>query len=350
MSFAGVSVVADAQLLNPSSTAPAIYSGKASSGSWWYHLLVVEGYRWALKLCPNGDRMETAGFISVFLVLHEDVALPLNAHWQFSFVDQVDRHELACIRATNIGDFSKSGHGWGHYRFIKREDLEKSEHLKNDCFTIRCDFIITQAVDTFIEVPSSNICDHLNHLLVTKLGADVKFEVGSETFDAHRCVLAARSAVFRAELFGPMKEGTTADAIQIQDIEPNVFKALLGFIYTDSMPKMDMGGVAGEAGADVLWMEQLLVAADKYDLQRLKSMCEDRLLKHINLSSVSAILGVAAQHHCHELKEACLELLKLQSADGLRDVMATSDWQHISTTDPSVLNELITKLALKANP
>ncbi|KAM3412789.1 hypothetical protein ACQJBY_004134 [Aegilops geniculata] len=369
MSFAGVSVVADGQLLKPSSTAPAIYSGKASSGSWWYHLLVVEGFsrvkdtptgkqimgrsfnagghRWALKLSPNGDRMETAGFISVFLVLDEDVALPLNAHWQFSFVDQVDRHELACIRATNIGDFSKSGHGWGHSRFIKREVFDKSEHLKNDCFTIRCDFIITQAADTFIEVPSSNICDHLNHLLVTKLGADVTFEVGSETFAAHRCVLAARSAVFRAQLFGPMKEGTTADAIQIQDIEPNVFKALLDFIYTDSVPKMEVGG---EAGADVPWMGHLLAAADMYDLQRLKSMCEQRLLERIDLSSVSDILGVAAQHHCYELKEACLEFLKLQSAEGLRGVMATSDWQHISTTDPSVLNELISKLASKANP
>ncbi|XBJ20534.1 hypothetical protein VPH35_011348 [Triticum aestivum] len=300
------------------------------------------GYRWALKLCPNGDRMETAGFISVFLVLQEDVALPLNVHWQFSFVDQPRAY---------TGDFSKSGHGWGCSRFIKREDLEKSEHLKNDCFTIRCDFIIvSEAADTFIEVPSSNICDRRSHLLVTKLGADVKFEVGSEMFDAHRCVLAARSAVFRAELFGPMKEGTMAGPIQIQDMEPDVFKALLGFVYTDSMPKMEVGGIAGEVGPEVPWMQHLLAAVDRYDLQRLKSMCEDRLLKHIDLISVSAILGVAARHHCYELKEACLEILKFQSADGLRDVMGTNDWQHISTTDPSVVYELITKLASKANP
>ncbi|KAI5020322.1 hypothetical protein ZWY2020_045210 [Hordeum vulgare] len=370
MSFAGVSVVADGQLLQSSLSAPVMYSGTASSSSWWYHLLVVEGfsrakgtptgkyimgrsftaggYRWALKFYPNGDGKETAGFISVFLLLDEDVALPLNVHWLFSFVDQVDKHELAFIRAAyEIGDFSKSGLGWGSSCFIQREVLEKSdsEHLKNDCFTIRCDLIITQPADTFIEVPSSNICDHLNHLLVTKLGADVTFEVGSETFAAHRCVLAARSAVFSAELFGPMKEGTTADAIQIQDMEPNVFKALLDFIYTDSMPKMEVG----EAEADVLWMKHLLAAADRYDLQRLKSMSEERLLERIDLSSVSAILDVAAQHHCCGLKEGCLEFLKLQSDEGLRGVMATSDWQHISVTDPSVLNELIVKFASKAN-
>jgi speckle-type POZ protein len=37
---------------------------------------------------------------------------------------------------------------------------------------------------------------------------DVTFHVGAggETFTAHRCVLAARSPVFMAQLFGPWKE------------------------------------------------------------------------------------------------------------------------------------------------
>ncbi|XBJ20533.1 hypothetical protein VPH35_011347 [Triticum aestivum] len=69
-----------------------------------------------------------------------------------------------------------------------------------------------------------------------------------------------------AELFGPMQEGTTSGAIHIQDMEPGVFKALLGFVYTDSMPKME---VEGEAGAEITWLWDLLAAADRYDLQRL---------------------------------------------------------------------------------
>ncbi|XBJ27619.1 hypothetical protein VPH35_004854 [Triticum aestivum] len=155
-----------------------------------------------------------------------------------------------------------------------------------------------------------------------------------------------------AELFGPMKEGITAGAIQIQDMEPNVFNALLGFIYTDLMPKMmKVGGEAEaeEGGTDeVTWLRHLLIAADRFDLQRLKSMCEERLSEHIDFSSVTAILGLVAQHHCRGLKEACLEFLKVQSAAILEGVMATSDWQRMSATDPSVLNELIAKLALKA--
>uniref|UniRef100_A0A8R7K6W2 Uncharacterized protein n=1 Tax=Triticum urartu TaxID=4572 RepID=A0A8R7K6W2_TRIUA len=196
------------------------------------------GYRWALKFYPNGARVEDAGFISVYLVLDEDVARPVKVHRQFSLVRQVHMQELARIRATDAFDFSRRGIGSGRRRFVKKEDLENSEHLKGDLFTIRCDFIIAEAAATFVEVPPSNISEHLNHLLVTKVGTDVTFEVGHETFGAHRCVLVTRSAVFMAELFGPTRKGiATSSAIQIQDMEPDVFKALLSFIYTDSMPR-----------------------------------------------------------------------------------------------------------------
>ncbi|XP_044434785.1 BTB/POZ and MATH domain-containing protein 3-like [Triticum aestivum] len=334
MSFAGVSVVADRRLLNRPSMASVIYSGKASSGSWWYHLLVVQGYsctkdlpnggrikgrsfraggyRWVLEFYPNGDVRDTAGFMSVYLVLDQHVARSVKVHCQFSFIDELDKQVNRCIRASRARDFCANNRAWGRSQFIKQEDLEKSVHLKDDCFTIWCDFIIAEAAaTTFIEVPPSNVCEHLNHLFATKVGADVTFKVGHETFSAHRNILAARSAVF-----GPMKEGTTTGAIQIQDMEPNAFNALLGFIYTDLMPKvMKVGGEAEEVGADeVTWLRHLLAAADRFDLQRLKLMCEGRLSEHINLSSVTVILGLAAQHHCRGLKEACLEFLKVQSA------------------------------------
>ncbi|KAM3300159.1 hypothetical protein ACQJBY_041274 [Aegilops geniculata] len=379
MSFAGVSVVAgrDGRLPRPSAESDMIYSGSsaASRGTSYYHLLVVEGYsrikdlpnggtimgrtfkaggyRWVLRFHPNGYAAEDVGFISIYLVLDEDVARPpVKVHLQFSLVDEVGKQDQAFIRAIKACDFSGSGSTWGRSCFIKGEDLENSEHLKDDCFTIRCDFIIAEAAAAapLVKVPSSNISEHLSQLLMTKVGADVTFEIGHETFAAHRCVLASRSAVFMAQLFGPMREGTTTAAIQIQDMEPDIFKALLGFVYTDLMPEMEAESEAEveEGGADeVTWLRHLLAAADRFDLQRLKSMCEERLLEHIDLSSVSAILAVAAQLQCCGLKEACLEFLKVQSAADLGQVMATSDWENIGATDHSVLNQLIAKLASK---
>jgi speckle-type POZ protein len=85
-------------------------------------------------------------------------------------------------------------------------------------------------------------------------------------FHAHRCVLVARSPVFEAELLGPMKKKPTQH-INIEDIAPSIFEALLHFIYTDSLP------VDSEASENER-MQHLLVVADRYGLERLRVMCE----------------------------------------------------------------------------
>ena len=151
-------------------------------------------------------------------------------------------------------------------------------------------------------VPPSDLHRHLGDLLSSKAGADVELLVGGETFSAHRYVLAARSPVFKAEFFGSMEESTTKNAIRIDDMEAQVFNALLTFMYTDALPDMDQQEESAMA-------QHLLVAADRYDMERLKLICEDKLCNHIDTSSVATILALAEQHHCHELKAACLVFL-----------------------------------------
>lgn len=74
-----------------------------------------------------------------------------------------------------------------------------------------------------IAVPPSNLGHQLGMLLESGKGTDVNFEVDGETFAAHKLVLAARSPVFRAQLFGPMKDQNT-QCIKVEDIEASVFK------------------------------------------------------------------------------------------------------------------------------
>ncbi|WVZ50308.1 hypothetical protein U9M48_001574 [Paspalum notatum var. saurae] len=64
-----------------------------------------------------------------------------------------------------------------------------------------------------------------------------------------------------AELFGPRKEENTVSRVRIDDMEPGVFKTLLHFIYTGSLPDDD----EMYEGSDKVAMAQgLLVAADRY--------------------------------------------------------------------------------------
>ena len=184
----------------------------------------------------------------------------------------------------------------------------------------------------FVSVPPSSLHQHLGDLLLAEKGADVVFDVGGQTFAAHRCVLAARSPVFSAELFGVMKESDTGVVVRIDDMEAQVFKALLYFIYTDLFPN------TAEQDEDVL-SQHLLVAADRYNLERLKLLCEQKLCEYIDVGTVATILALAEQHHCHGLKKVCFDFLS--SPANLKAVVASDGFKHLSRSCPSVMEEVI---------
>uniref|UniRef100_A0A0D9XJW9 BTB domain-containing protein n=1 Tax=Leersia perrieri TaxID=77586 RepID=A0A0D9XJW9_9ORYZ len=155
------------------------------------------------------------------------------------------------------------------------------------------------------------------------VGADVAFQVSGKQFMAHRCVLAARSPVFMVELYGrPMEESSTNHVIRIDDMEPKVFEALLSFIYTDSFPKM-------KKQDEVAMAQHLLGAAERYDLKRLRLMCEDKLCRHVSKSNVTDMLTLVDQRpSCQGLKKACFEFL-LKSPKVLSEVVAMEAFDHL---------------------
>jgi speckle-type POZ protein len=83
--------------------------------------------------------------------------------------------------------------------------------LKADCFRIRCDVtVVLETRDESSVLPSPDLHWHLGNMLASGVGGDVAFEVGKQTFVAHKNVPAARSPVFMAEFFGSMKEEKAA--------------------------------------------------------------------------------------------------------------------------------------------
>lgn len=190
--------------------------------------------------------------------------------------------------------------------------------LFDDSFTVQCDVVVvtkncsTSAEDraarspsVAVRVPPPDVHRHLGELLASRHGADVVLEAGGEAFRPHRCVLAARSAVFKAGLLGSMAEAAAASssssngggAVRIGDMLPQVFKAVLQFVYTDTAPGVE------DKDEEVAMAQHLLQAADRFDLQRLKLVCEDKLCRRIDTDSVVSNLLLAEQHGCQVLKE-----------------------------------------------
>ncbi|GJN01701.1 hypothetical protein PR202_ga18982 [Eleusine coracana subsp. coracana] len=145
--------------------------------------------------------------------------------------------------------------------------------------------------------------------------------------------------VFKAELFGEMKEKDTS-CITIDDMDPAIFEALLYFIYTDLLPDD-----CNADNQDVM-MQHLLVAADRYGLDRLRLMCEEKLCESMDVQTVATILALAEQHHCAQLKDVCLEFIA--SHDVLGVVMQTDEFKHLTTSCPSIMKDILDKVAANA--
>ncbi|XP_048547925.1 BTB/POZ and MATH domain-containing protein 1-like [Triticum urartu] len=297
----------------------------------------VGGYNWNIRLYPDGVMKDYAGKGSVFL---HHLCSPDSKGVRTKFTLSVlEKHgQVTRALVDHIFPRAHTSDGFGYTRFFDNSKLKTMPDLYYGSLTIRCVLTIIKESRTELKTnlavaPPSNLQEHLRHMHVDGDGADVTFSVRGQLFNAHRCLLAARSPVFKAELFGPMKENSTR-CIEIDDIEPQVFEALLHFIYTDCM--MD-----GYEEGKTENLQHLLVAADLYGVERLRVMCEGKLCDSVNLKTVATTLTLAEQHNCGVLKKACIEFVA--SGKTLEAVKKTDSdvFKHLEASCPHLMQEIL---------
>ncbi|KAM3259810.1 hypothetical protein ACQJBY_051226 [Aegilops geniculata] len=290
------------------------------------------GYRWNIRIYPDGSQEDTCAYMSAFLCFCSGTT-DAKVKFTFSLLEKDGKvNNLESVTYT----FTLVGGTWGWENFIANSKLKELLSCNDDCFTIRC--VLTVLKEPRIEdstvivpVPQSDLHTHFANMLKDGEGMDVTFSVRDQLFDAHRCVLAARSSVFKAELFGEMKE-TTMKHVKIDDMEPSIFEALLHFIYTDTLPSNC------EVDQNVA-LQHLLVAADRYGLDRLKAICEGKLCHRIDVQTVATTLALAEQHGTLQLKNACLRYLSSQGV--LQAVKETDGFKHLTTSCPSIMVDIL---------
>ncbi|KAL5561631.1 hypothetical protein UlMin_031378 [Ulmus minor] len=313
----------------------------------------VGGYSWAIYFYPDGKSVEdNAAYVSLFIALASE-GTDVRALFELTLLDQSGRgrHKVHSHfgRMLDSGPYTLKYRGsmWGYKRFFKRTTLETSDYLKDDCLSVHCIVGVvnshTAGPKTYsIAVPPSNIGHHFGQLLESGKGTDVNFEVDGESFSAHKLVLAARSPVFKAQLFGPMKDQNTR-CIKVEDMEALVFKALLHFIYWDSLPDLRELTGSSTKWISTLMAQHLLAAADRYGLERLRLLCESRLCEQVATNTVATTLALAEQHHCFQLKAVCLKFVA--KPGNLKDVMDTDGFEYLKESCPSVITDLLQYIA-----
>nr|CAD1826011.1 unnamed protein product [Ananas comosus var. bracteatus] len=125
-------------------------------------------------------------------------------------------------------------------------------------------------------------------------------------------------------------------------MEAAVFRALLHFIYSDTLPSYMEDPTTTESSSNSM-AQHLLVAADRYGLERLRLVCEYKLCRNIGVNTVANTLALAEQHRCRRLKAACLNFIA--SPGTLAAVIETDGFEHLRLSCPLVIKELLEKLA-----
>ncbi|CAN1171073.1 BTB/POZ and MATH domain-containing protein 4 [Linum perenne] len=294
----------------------------------------VGGYQWAIYFYPDGKNPEdNSTYVSVFIALASE-GTDVRALFELTLVDQSgkEKHKVHSHfdRSLESGPYTLKYRGsmWGYKRFFRRTMLETSDYLRNDCLKINCTVgVVMSAID----------CSRLHSLQ----GSDVTFNVAGEKFEAHKLILAARSPLFQSKFYD---NGEDEKEIVITDLEPNVFKALLHFIYHDRLIK-DVDDSASNSArvssiSDSL-TAKLLAAADRYGLDRLRLMCESHLCKDISVDSVATILALADSYHATELKAVCLKF----AAENLSAVMRSDGFEYLKDSHPNLQSELLKTVA-----
>ncbi|KAK9123887.1 hypothetical protein Sjap_013489 [Stephania japonica] len=316
----------------------------------------VGGYDWAIYFYPDGKNPEDSSvYVSVFIALASD-GTDVRALFELTLLDQSGKgkHKVHSHfdRSLVSGPYTLKYKGsmWGYKRFFKRTTLETSDFLKDDCLAMHCTVGVVKTrtegpKNYVVAVPPSNIGQNLKKMLESGLGADITFKVGEHSFKAHKLILAARSPVFRAQFFGLVGD-TNMDEVELKDIEPAVFMAMLKFIYSDTLPDVHEISSLVHIGTftNTIMAQHLLAAADRFSLDRLKSLCEAKLCEEVSAETVATTLALAEQHHCMLLKAVCL---KFAAAPGnLAAVMQSEGFKYLEETRASLLSELLETIAV----
>jgi len=148
--------------------------------------------------------------------------------------------------------------------------------------------------------------------------SDVHFLVGvkeKKRIPAHRLLLSARSEVFERMLYGPMMEGNTSMDIDVPDIDPPSFLAMLRFVYTAKVsltPEIAMG---------------TLYASKKYGIEGLSHACVKYLRSSLTKRNVCMMFAQAQLFDEKNLEVQCLKMIEKNAKDildsaGFREIPA----------------------------
>ena len=178
------------------------------------------------------------------------------------------------------------------------------------------------------------INNNLSKLMENESLADIQFVFKDDRMAAHSAIVAASSPVFAAMFEGGrFKEGQTR-TVNIEDIDSRVFRKLLRFLYTGS------SGFSKQDPSDVL--QALFLAADKYQVDALREICEECLIHQLAIENVLHRLVWAHLYGAEKLKETAVTHIVKQR----KEVWQLKEWVELSKNYTDLFYQVCNRMVM----
>ena len=156
--------------------------------------------------------------------------------------------------------------------------------------------------------------------------SDFTIHCGGKSFPVHKMVLANSSQVFHAMFLHKEFEENKKNEITVKNLNPETVDMMINFMYSHHLPEDLL----------VVNLENLLQAADMFDIEFLKSECGKRLVnKFLHVKNSSHLLYIGLKFNSKELVTSSRKMV-LQNISTL---CQTSKFADLVTVFPRALEK-----------
>ncbi|KAK3930686.1 BTB and MATH domain-containing protein 43 [Frankliniella fusca] len=160
--------------------------------------------------------------------------------------------------------------------------------------------------------------------------AEVTLLLGDVAIPAHKLVLCARSPVFRSMFTLNFKEAKEM-VVHVKDARPEAFDKFLEYLYSGQVQDFEQ-------------MElQILLIADRYQVEDLKILCQIEMFDKVNTSNVLETLVLADKVNAQLLKKNALSV----AVDNIGVVMASPSWKDFHREHNGLVDDMLKEASLK---
>ncbi|XP_077268860.1 speckle-type POZ protein B-like [Temnothorax americanus] len=286
---------------------------------------VNEKIKWCLQM--QGLR----GYEWLSLTLWCRTSQVVNAKHKFSILN-AKKEKKEIIESNDILSYALDGNHCCK-QFVRRNFLLDKVNglLPDDKLTIFCEISVIDYVrSSYNPVTIPFKPDNVGLLLFENPEfSDITVCVDGRKIQAHKAILVAQSHYFSRMLKSEMSE-TQNNYVTIEDIDYGTVREMLRFIYTGKVENLE----------NLRKITDLLVAADKYELTKLKVMCEKILCTRLTVENVAEILILADFYRADYLKAEALDIIKSH----LTDVLNTEGYKSLANSHPHLMLETLQAL------